>query len=155
MSYRVDLSKYDQYLCLKPPVLLWIALVFLSRAVTLPVLVRLSSLAGGTADTTDFVRGAFDAYTALPSLIAAVVLYAFLRRSPKASNAVRWIWARGRMILAAAAALDFGLWFLDLPTGQGTGDAARVLVAALDVYFLVYILAARRVREVFAQFPGA
>jgi len=152
---RIDLSQYDQHLCLKPPGLLLIAMIFLSRAVTLPVIVRLASLAGGSADTTDFVRGTFSVYTAVPSLVATAVLYALLRRAPKASTAVRWIWAHGRTILAAAAALDFGLWFLDPPTGAGVGDAGRVLVAALDVYFFVYILAARRVRDVFDQFPAS
>jgi hypothetical protein len=153
MSRQIDFSNYDQYLCLKPPALLWIALLFLSRAVSLPILVRLASLAGGSADTTEFVRGTFSAYTVPGSLLAAIVLYAFLRRSPKASNSVRWIWAHGRWLLAAAAALDFGLWFLDPLSGRSTADSARVLVASLDVFFVVYILAARQVREVFEQFP--
>lgn len=35
MARRYTPSSYDDYFCLKPPVLLWIAALYLSRAVVL------------------------------------------------------------------------------------------------------------------------
>jgi hypothetical protein len=157
MRRRYDPSNYDEHFCLKPPLLLWLALVYLSRAITLPLAVQISSLAGGSADTTALIRGAFSAYSLLPSLIAAVVFVALIRRSPSGSRAARWIWARGRILLATSAILDLGLSFVDPQSGHGGASGAieaRVLTAAFDLYFLVYILAAGRVRDAFAAFPA-
>jgi hypothetical protein len=69
----------------------------------------------------------------------------------------RWIWARGRIFLATAAVLDLGLSLIDLSTSTGGSGGAietRLLTAAFDLYFLVYVLVAQRARASFAEFPA-
>jgi Protein of unknown function (DUF2919) len=156
MRFRYSQSSYDEHLCLKPPLLLWVALLYLSRAVSLPVVLGLSSVAGVSSDTKEIFQGLFGAYTLLPSFFAAVVLFALIRRSPSASRTVRWICTRGRLILVISALLDLALVVdsafrhteLDGQAGLG------LLTGVFDLYFLVYVLAARRVRDVFSDFPA-
>ena len=144
-------------MCLKPPVLLWIAAVYLSRAVTLPIVLGFSALGGGSSDIAAFVGGFISVENLLPSLIAALVLCALVRRAPPGSRAIRWIWAHGRMLLAVSAGGDFLLlgaaaashWGQD---GEVTGSL--VLAASMDLYFLAYVLSARRVRDAFSDFPA-
>jgi hypothetical protein len=68
---------------------------------------------------------------------------------------VRRIWARGHIFLAVSAILDIGLQAI-AAIRQGEINNLSLLSAAtavVDLYFLVYILAARRVRHVFSEFP--
>jgi hypothetical protein len=90
-------------------------------------------------------------------LLAGAVLFALIRRSPKASAAIRWIWTHGRLLLASAAALDLVLCILHSPLGHGEiTDEAKfpLFAAAFDAYFLAYVLLARYVRDVFSDFPA-
>jgi hypothetical protein len=93
----------------------------------------------------------------IPSLIAAVVLYVMCRRVPTASGPVRWIWARGRVFLGAAAALDIALLSTAVIREGNSNDLplSSLFAAMVDLYFLLYILAARRVRDAFSEFPAA
>jgi hypothetical protein len=138
--------------------LLLIAMLYLSRAISLPLLARLASVAGVSSDTTALLDGLFSVYTLPPSLIASTVLCALIRRVPSASRAVRWIWTHGRLILVVAAVLDFALTLFNSRLWRG--DPAELsgfalLAPAFDLYFFVYLVAARRVRDVFADFPAA
>ena len=149
-------ANYDDNWCLKPPLLLWIAIVYLSRAISLPLAAALCSLAGVGADTVSLLRDLWSADAVLSSSIAAAVFYALCRRVPSASEAVRWIWRHGRMLLAIAALLDVCLSLMT-PIRQGAGSHQALLFvvgAGIDVYFLLYVLLARRVRDTFAEFPA-
>jgi hypothetical protein len=148
-------SCYDHQMCLKPPLLLWVAVVYLSRALTMPIAMAIGHFAGVDARATTQLRALWSVDGLLPSLLAALVLYALCRRVPSASGAVRWIWAHGRLILAAAAALDVALLSVSL---LGHGDFndqsfAPLLAGIVDLYFLAYILMAQRVRDAFSEFP--
>ena len=158
---RYSLSSYDQNLCLKPPLMLWIGILFLSRGLTFPLLVTLSQLGGGNADTRALVHGQFGLGTLLPSSLAFLVLFALAMRSPSGVRAARSIWRRGGWLLAAAAIFDLALAVAAAatgPSGRGGGIEAlgewQVVGALFDLYFLAYILASRRVRDVFADFPA-
>lgn len=161
MSHRYSPFSYDEHFCLKPPALLWAAVLYLSRAIALPLVLGLGSFAGSFAGVRSDTRGLFgpvlDAYTFLPSLVAIPVLFALIRRSPAASRTVRWIWAHGRMLLATSAVLDLVLSVVNSPLAHGEiNDQARIplLAAVFDLYFLIYILSARYVRDVFSDFPA-
>jgi hypothetical protein len=152
-----SLDSYDENFCLKPPTLLWVALIFLSRAVALPLVLGLATYAG-VQNTGELFAGALDVQTFIPSAVAALVLLAAMRRKPSASRVVRWIWAHGRALLALSAALDAVLLLANSPVRHGELNNLAVwptLATALDLYFLVYVLAARQVRDVFSDFPAA
>ncbi|HEV2269413.1 MAG TPA: DUF2919 family protein [Steroidobacteraceae bacterium] len=149
-------SSYDDNFCLKPPALLWLAVLYLSRAFVLLVIYDLSSLSGVSPETVAMLHGAVSIYALVPALVAAPVLYAFLRRAPSSAKLVRWFWSHGRTILILAAILDCQVSIG--ASGMIGGDVANLnagalLAALFDIYFLVYILATRRVRDAFADFP--
>jgi hypothetical protein len=148
-------SHYDDQMCLKPPVLLWLAVLYLSRALTLPIAMALGHFAGVDEKAITLFRGFWSADALVPSTIAAVLLYAMMRRVPTASRRVRWIWAHGRVVFAVAAILDISLVTIALVRQGEINDQSMwsLVAAAGDLYFLSYILLARRVRQAFSEFP--
>ena len=154
-SHSYPPSHYDDQMCLKPPLLLWVAVLYFSRAITLPVAMAIGHFAGVDAGAITMFRGFWSVDALIPSLIAAVILYALCRRVPTASRPVRWIWAHGQIFLAVSAVLDITLLSVAfIRQGEIVDRSLLPLLAALvDVYFLVYILAARRVRHAFSEFP--
>jgi hypothetical protein len=142
-------------MCLKPPLLLWVAVLYLSRTITLPVAMAIGHFAGVDASAITVFRGLWSIDGLIPSLIAAVILYTLCRRVPAASALVRWIWARGRIFLAVSAFLDMALLLIALIRQGEINDQSllSLIAAVVDLYFLVYILAARRVRHAFSEFP--
>jgi hypothetical protein len=157
MNHSYSASSYDDFLCIKPPLLLWIAVLYLARAVALPIVWGLSSLAAMSPEARTLIFGLTSPSGLVPSLVAAAVLYALFRRVPAASDRVRWIWARGRSLLAVSAVMDLALSLAQSPLWRPSGADASpmpLLAAAFDLYFLVYILTTRRVRDTFADFPA-
>lgn len=156
MSRSYGPSSYDDHFCLKPPLLLWLAALYLSRAFVLLLASDLATLSRVRPETVAMLHDAASAWGLVPSLVAVPVLYALVFRAPSSKKLVRWIWAHGRSILMLAAILDC----IASLVGSGAigGDisdlaAATLLTALFDAYFLVYILVTRRVRDVFADFP--
>lgn len=148
-------SYYDDQMCLKPPLLLWVAVLYLSRAITLPVAMAIGHFAGVDSRAITVFRAFWSLDALIPSLIAAVILYTLCRRVPTAPTPVRWIWAHGQTILAVSAVLDIVLLSVALIRQGEINDQSLLsfLATAVDLYFLVYILAARRVRDAFSEFP--
>jgi hypothetical protein len=149
-------TSYDQYWCLKPSPMLWIAIVYLSRSIMLPMLVGISSMTGA-GDTASIVRSFVGLNALVASLVAFVVVFAYLRRSPSAGAAVRWIWSHGRLLLALAVILDLALGLssavrVTVEDGGQTAFLAGV-AALLDLSVLSYVTMSRRVRDVFSDFP--
>jgi hypothetical protein len=148
-------SHYDDQMCLKPPLFLWVAVFYLSRAITLPIAMALGHFAGVDDKAISLFRGIWSADALIPSAIAAVMLYALCRRVPTASRQVRWIWAHGRIVLAVSAVVDIALILTALIRQGEINDQSMwsMIAAAGDLYFLLYILIARRVRQAFSEFP--
>jgi hypothetical protein len=158
MSRTYSPSSYDDNFCLKPPGLLWLAVLYLSRAFLLLVIYVVSSVSHVSPEAMATLRGTVSIYAFVPSLVAAPVLFALLHRAPSSTALIRWIWAHGRTFLTLAAILDSAASLGS--SGLIDGDAANptlisLLAALFDIYFLVYILATRRVRDAFADFPPA
>lgn len=156
MARKYGLASYDDHFCLKPPALLWIAVLYLSRAFVLLMASDLGSVSRMRPEAVAMLRAAINPYTLIPSLVAAPVLYALFARGPSSTKLVRWIWAHGRSMLVLAAALDCALSVIGSRLlGGDVADLAPgpLVVALFDVYFLVYILATPRVRDAFADFP--
>jgi len=148
-------SSYDGYLCLKPPLLLWLAMLYLSRGLTLPIVMAIASFSGVDERAISFCRAAWSVRELVPSGIAAIVLYALVRRAPAAPASVRWIWANGRVFLCLAALIDLTQTLVATPPFAPLSDQAMGswAAAAADAYFLLYVAAARRVRDTLAEFP--
>lgn len=156
-SHSYPSSYYDDQMCLKPPLLLWVAVLYLSRAITLPVAMAIGHFAGVDSQAITVFRAFWSLDALIPSLIAAVILYTLCRRAPTAPRLVRRIWAHGQTFLAVSAVLDIALLSISLIRQGEVNDQAllSLFAAAVDLYFLVYILAARRVRDAFSEFPAA
>jgi len=147
-------SAYDDYMCLKPSPFMWLALFWLSRAITLPILIGVGHIAGVNADAMTMLRDYWNADQLIPAAFALPVLFACCRRVHTAPRAVRTIWARGRTLLLVSAVLDIALSAL-APWHHETSDQSLLALstAAVDLYFLAYVFAARRVRDTFLDFP--
>ena len=152
---RYAASSYDESFCLKPPWLLWPAVLYLSRAITLPIAVGIGSYAGVGADAIALCRRLWSMDAVAPSLITMVFVLALCRRTPKASRFIRWIWANGRMILILSASVDLVIGLISaIREGELDEQALASLVrVVIDGYFLSYFLVARRLRDTFADFP--
>jgi hypothetical protein len=149
-------SNYDDEMCLKPPLLLWFAVLFLCRAIMLPIVIGIGHVAGVNADAMTQLRDFWSADQLVPAVIAIPVLCALCWRSGSAPDLLRSVWARGRVLLALSAAVDLALPIVSqLVQRQITDQFIVTLFASgVDVYFLAYILAARRVRDTFLDFPA-
>jgi hypothetical protein len=149
-------SYYDDQMCLKPPLLLWVAVLYLSRAITLPVAMAIGHFAGVDSQAITVFRALWSLDALIPSAIAAVILFTLCRRVPSAPRLVRWIWTHGKTFLAVSAVLDIVLLSISLIRQGEINDQSllSLFAAAVDLYFLAYILAARRVRHVFSEFPA-
>ncbi len=156
--YHPDLyppSCFDDDLCLKPPILLWLGTLFLCRGLELPAVIGIGHVASVNTDAMSVMRGLWRADDLLPALLAAPVLYALVRRVPAASRLVRRLWAHGRELLALSAGADLALSVLSLRGFTDLGDQGPLMIGACiaDLYFLLYVVAARRCRDTFADFP--
>src|ERR1700730_3182880 len=123
-------SHYDDQLCLKPPFLLWVAVLYLSRAITLPIAMAIGHFAGVDSKAIDSFRGLWS--------VDAVMIYTLCRRVPAAPRPVRWIWAHGQIFLAVAAVLDIVLLLIPPVRQQEINDQALLSAcgAAVDADFL-------------------
>jgi hypothetical protein len=147
-------SQFDDDMCLKPPLPLWLAVIYLARAVVLPIGIGVGHIAGVDDRAFGSLRSLWSAEALLPALLALPVLYALFRRAPSAGRTTRWFWRQGRIFLSLSAGLDVALSLFQLATSRLGGDPIVALGAAsVDLYVLAYILMARRVRDVFSDFP--
>jgi hypothetical protein len=154
---KYDLASYDHHFCLKTPGQLLIAILFLSRNLALPFLAFLGPLLGFNSDSAAFMKSGLSLAGLLAASPAALVLLSLCRRTPVASQVPRWIWAHGRALLAIAALGDCAVGVSAAPIWHGESNPTvpwSILTAAFDLYFLTYILAVRRVRDTFADFPA-
>jgi len=147
-------SAYDEEWCLKQPLPLWLAVLFLTRALLLPLLMGLGHYVDVNPALLQSLRADWEAAQLLPALIALPVAAAAWRRVASAGAAVRGVWRRGRALLLLATAVDLALNLAAL-RHPGNGIPLPLLFAALDLYAAGYLTFTRRVRDAFAEFPGA
>jgi len=142
-------------MCLKPPLLLWLAAIYLARAILLPIGIGIGHIAHVDDKAFVLLRSLWSAEGLVPALVALPVLYALFRRAPAAGRMTRWFWAHGRMLLVVSAGIDVALTLLHLTRLTELSDQMALSIGAGfgDLYFLAYILFARRVRDAFTDFP--
>ena len=147
-------SCFDDEFCLKPPLLLWVALLFLSRGAALPILFGVGRIIGVNSDALTVLRSLWKSDALIAAAFAAPVLYALVRRVPSASQPVRWFWSHGRALLVLSVLADLAVAALSVRDFSDPGAALPAICAGIvDAYFLLYLIAARRVRDTFNDFP--
>ena len=157
-SYNPDRyhpSHFDDDMCLRPPLLLWLAAIYLARAALLPIAIGIGHIANVDDKAFVLLRSLWSPAGLVPALVALPVLYALFRRAPAAGRMTRWCWAHGRILLAVSAGIDAALTLLQFTGPTELGDQAVIAMGTgiADLYFLTYILFARRVRDAFTDFP--
>lgn len=157
---KYDLDSYDKHCCLKPSLAMIAAAAFACRAYLLPLLIVVGSLKGGAHYEVNALLGEQRTLAMLTQLPALLVIYAMVRRKPSASAAARWIWKRGRLLLAASLVAD--LWLLaggsELQVdvvGAFADDPGAFARIGIDVAVLLYLSVSTRVKDTFADFPIA
>ena len=163
MAKSYDLNKYESWFydddfCLKPPVLLTAAMVFLCRSFLIMVLVLAASTRGRTTGMETFLpSGDHPMSIGLTAIPAMLVLCARMRRSPRAGHFMRRIWKHGRLLLGLSAGMEIvtGVLLLYANAGEGhDSDVYRVALLIVDAYILLYVLVSKHVRDVFSDFPA-
>jgi len=152
---RYDLGSFDNNLCLKPPLMLWLVMLYLARAILLPFISGVSSM-GGAADASSLTRGMFGFEDFVAATLTLIVLLTFFKRTPSASQVWRSIWRSGRIILVAAAVVDLAVSlyrFLHITDTNSLRPELVLLACTVDAYIVVYLFRSRRVRDVFNDFP--
>ena len=150
------LNDFDKYTCLAPGVVLWLVIGFLMR----PYLVMAMSFSqrGNRMGTIDLVYPdriwfAIDALAALP---AVVVIGAYIFRKPQAQAVFRKIWRSGRAWLLASSSANalVAVAGLVMTISSRTTLLSPILLC-ISGWCLWYLIASRRVRDVFGDFPAA
>lgn len=116
MQQKYSFDSYDKYLCLKPDATMWMIFMFLLR----PYVVLIFSFAN-RGDRMQLVNllyadRAMMSLGALAGIPAVLLIYAWAKKSPDASDFVRKLWKNGRQLIIAAALLNAILVFVPLLT---------------------------------------
>ena len=91
------------------------------------------------------------AAAAIPTLF---VIYAWLRRVPDATDTVKSIWSKGRLLLGCSAALDCVVVYVPIYIGvvSKLSNLAWIQLG-LSAFILLYIVFSGRVKDTFTDFP--
>lgn len=153
MRLKYEPERYDDHLCLRVPLMLWLSLVFLVRHLLLLGITFLPT----TGEEITLLRELIRPQYLLADLVALPVLIAALRRRPRAPGWMPRIWSIGRPLLILSAALYL------LLLGATLLSAGRPLTATLNEVALVsallslaisaYLLRSHLARDLFAQWP--
>lgn len=149
-------SAYDDEGCLKPPMMLWVALLYLARGLVLPPIMGMGHWSGVNSDALGLLRELWQPLQLIPALMVLPVLCAAFRRVPQAWDSLRWIWRQGRPIMILAALSDVAVGIVSLIQRGNLDDGLVVPVfsALLDGYVVLYLLLASRVGDTFRDFPS-
>jgi len=157
MSEKYPFSAYDKYLTLKMSPGLWLIMVYLM----MPYVVTIISVVKKRGDRMAIINMVYPdrsslGISAVVSLVALGLIYAWARRSPVAPPHVRWIWHRGRIFLFSAIlvnvlAIVAAFFNQDFYVVTYT-IKLNLIVSAL---ICVYLFTSPRVRDTFADYPHA
>lgn len=146
-------ERYDEHLCLKVPVTLWLALLFLVRHLLLLGITFLPTTGEEIKVLRELVRPEYlisDVFT-LPVLAAAV------RRRPQAPQWMRSVWPASRVLLTLSA----GLYPLLLTTTALLSprplthavNEASLISAFLSLAIIAYLWRSPITKDLFRQWP--
>jgi len=91
---------------------------------------------------------------AIAAIPAIFLVYAFIKRVPDAPDKVRRIWQYGRELLMVSSLSNILIVFLPLLMGLVRGISMIGWAQfGISAYIIFYLVAERRVRDTFADFP--
>ena len=160
MSNVYSFKDYDKYLCLKPPVEFWLAAAFFLR----PFILKISTIQMGrggskAADVSLLYDIAypdnFRFFLAVLSTIPVVLLLvAFAKRKPDASELMRKLWRAGVTLMVVAAILNIVVLLLPIVLGKAhTIHLFGWVQLGIIALILGYLLKSPRLRDTFADYP--
>ena len=161
MSKLYNFSDYDKYLSLKINFELWLIIAYFLR----PLILKASTIQMGFGAKSASVSGLKDLVyphdfgfflAVLATLPVFLVIYAYMKRKPEATEHVRTLWRNSGKLLLLTAVLNIVIVFVPSLVGMAyqinlLGWAQLVIAACI----LAYLLVSRRVRDTFADFPVA
>lgn len=155
MKNKYPISSYNKYVCLKMDYIMWSIFLYLLR----PYVVLIFSFANkrdkmGLIELlyTDRLMMSIGALAGIP---AALLIYAWLKREPNASDLVKNIWNKGRELLAISAILNSFLVFLPLLLGK-TSNLSLIDWSqfAISLAILVALYRYAYIKDCFSDFPS-
>jgi len=147
-------SNYDKHLCLVPDFNMWFIFLFLIR----PYVVLVISLANrndrmGLINLlyTDKLMLSLGALAGIPALL---VVYSLIKRDPDASDYIKKIWHKGRLLLGVSAFFNILLVFapIVLRGGHELGVHAWWQLAG-SILVLGLVLKSEYIKDCFLDFP--
>ena len=155
MPKGYPISSYDKNLCLKPNITMWLIAAFLLR----PYVVSALSLVN-KRDRMELINIFYSDKLALSlgafaGIPAALLVYAWLKRSPEASGFIRRLWENGRVLLASSAILSAGIilfipYLLETIHHVTVYDWAQLLIS---VAIVLILYTSSYIKDCFADFP--
>lgn len=154
-------SDYDKNLALKIHMDLWLVIIYLLR----PIVLMISAIRMGRGDSGVTGAGGLrdmvypDSFSLFLGIAAAIpvfiVLFAYMKRKPDASDLIRKIWRHGMLILMGSALLNIVIVFLPLFL-HTVGSINVYGWGQLGIALLIigYLYSSERVKDTFADFPA-
>jgi len=159
MSKVYPFTAYDKYMSLKLDSNMWLIVVYFLR----PFIMKISTIQMGRGAKSDSVRGLkdlvypndFGFFLAFIATVPVLILiFAYAKRKPGASDLIQSIWRNGRNLLVAAAAVNiiviFVPFFIHLTHSINVYGWGQLAVA---IGIIVYLYQSKRVTDTFADFP--
>jgi len=154
MALKYAPERYDDHLCLKVPVTLWLCLLFLVRHLLLLGITFLPTTGEEITVLRELIRPEY----LLADLIALPVLIAGFRRRPQSPRWMPRLWRLGRGLLLASAGLYLLLLGAYLLTSArpltATLNEASLISLLLNLAIIAYLLRSPLLRDLFAQWPA-
>lgn len=153
MTLKYAPERYDDYLCLKVPVTLWLCLVFLVRHLLLLGITFLPTTGEEITVLRELIRPEY----LLADLIALPILVAGFRRRPRSPRWMPQLWRIGRGLLLASAGLYLLLLSANLLASArpltATLNEASLISILLNLAIIAYLVRSPLLRDLFAQWP--
>jgi len=147
-------SCYGKHLCLIPDFTMWVIFLFLLR----PYVVLIMSFANFN-DSMQLINLLYAdrmmmSLGALAGIPTALIIYAWIKREPDATQFIRNLWGKGRVLLSVSAALNAGLVFA--PMWLKAVDKITIhgwWQFAVSVIILLVVFKSEYIKDCFLDFP--
>jgi hypothetical protein len=160
MSRVYPFSAYDKYLSLKLDATMWLIIVYFLRPFVLEASTIQMGRGGVKSDSVSGLKNLFypDDFGFFLAFIATlpvlVLIFAYAKRKPGASEFVRSLWRNGRNLLAAAALLNIVIIFVPFIANiTHSINAYGWVQLAAAVAIMAYLYTSKRLTDTFADFP--